>query len=191
MVVVVVLAAAVGLFAFSSAAQRLQDDEPPPEETVAAGPQTAVLDWRETYGPRGEQIVFEVERLEVLRDGWRAHLTLTNETSIAWEVGDPRATLDRSFGLMLFSTGKQDELDERNGRRILPTVRPAVRYEPPLPEILEPRSSWQGVISAPGSLAAGTWARVVFGALLAIGPPPEGLEARVVWITDHSARLHR
>jgi hypothetical protein len=191
MFVVGVLAAAVGLFAFSSAAQRLRDDEPPPEATVAAGPQTAVLDWRETYGPRGEQLVFEVERLEILRDGWRARLTLTNETSVAWEVGDPHATLDRSFGLMLFSTGKVAELEERNGQRVLPTVRPAVRYEPSLPEILEPRASWEGVISAPGSLAAGTWARVVFGALLAIGPPPEGLEERVVWITDHSAPLRR
>jgi hypothetical protein len=187
----VILAAGVGLFAFSSAAQRLRDDEPAAEESVAAGPQTLELDWRETFGTGGERVVFEVKRLEVLRDGWRARLALKNESSIAWEVGDPRATLDRSFGLMLFASGKASELAERNSSGTLPKLRAAASYEPSLPEILEPRTSWKGVISAPGSLVAGSWVRVVFGTLIAIGPPPEGLEERIVWITDHTTRLRR
>jgi hypothetical protein len=189
--VLVVLAAGVGLFAFSSAAQRLRDDDPVAKESAAAGPQSIALDWRETFGTGDEQVVFEVERLEVLRDGWRAHLAVRNESSIAWEVGDPRATLDRSFGVMLFASGKASELSERNSRNTLPAVRPASSYEPSLPEILEPRASWEGVISAPGSLVAGSWVRIVFGTLIAIGPTPEGLEERIVWITDHTTRLRR
>jgi hypothetical protein len=33
--------------------------------TVAAGPQTATLHWRETYGDPGEQLIFTVESLDV------------------------------------------------------------------------------------------------------------------------------
>jgi hypothetical protein len=92
---------------------------------------------------------------------------------------------------MLFSTGAADELSQRLRQRTLPTMRPAVRYTPSLPEVLEPGRSWEGTISAPGSLVAGSWVRVVFGTLLAIGPPPEGLDETVVWITDHALPLRR
>ena len=84
-------------------------------------------------------------------------------------MGDPGATLDRAFGLMLFRTGETRELERRNRNGTLPATRPAVRYEPSLPKILEPGASWKGTISAPGSLVARSWVRVVFGTLVAVG----------------------
>lgn len=188
-IVFVVLGAALAGLAFSSAAGRFQDDATPAEPSIAARPQEAELDWHETYGRPGEQLVFEVERLQVLANGWRAWLVLTNDTSIAYEVGDPRATLDRAFGLMLFRTGDSAELERRNKNGTLPTTRRANRYEPSLPAVLEPRASWRGTISAPGPLVAGSWTRVVFGTLLAVGEPDDDLDERVVRITDHAYRL--
>jgi len=187
--VLVALGAALAGFAFSSAAKRLQDDDAAAETSAAASPQTARLDWRETYGSSAEHLVFSVDSLTVLRDGWRARLRLENSSTVSFEVDDPDATLDRSFGLMLFTTGELAELEELNTSGKLPAVRPAARYEPELPAILEPGASWEGTISAPGALVADSWIRVVFGTLVAIGPPPEGLGERVVWITDGAYRL--
>jgi hypothetical protein len=190
-IVLVALGAALAGFAFSSTADRLRDsdDEQSSETSAPAPPQRAELDWRETYGPAGEQLVFHVEWLEVTETGWAARLGLENRTSIAYSVGDPRATLDRAFGLMLFSSGELADLERRNAERTLPAVRAARSYEPELPAILEPGSSWEGTISAPGALAAASWVRVVFGTLTAVGKAPEGLDERVVWITDAAHQL--
>ena len=190
-IVLVALAAAVAGFAFSSAAGRLRGSDAAADVSVAAGPQSAELGWRETYGPRGQQLVFTVEWLEVVKGGWRARIALENDTSVAYELNDPRLTLDRSFGLMLFSSGDQEELDRLNASGELPEPRPATRFAPALPAVLEPRGSWEGTISASGALVAGSWARVVFGTLVAAGNPPEELPDRIVWITDHSYRLRR
>ena len=189
--VLVVLGAALAGFVFSSSAIRLDGDAAPAEPSVAAGPQTAMLWWRESYGPPGQKLVFEVERLRVMRDGWKAWIRLTNRTSVAYEVGDPRATIDRSFGLMLFESGHQSELESRNADGTLPALRPATRYKPELPRILESQGSWHGVISAPGSLVAGSWVRVVFGTLIAIVSTGDVLDDHVIWITDHAYRLRR
>ena len=190
-VVLVALGAALAGLAISSTANRIRDDDAPAPASKPAGPQLAELGWRETYGPRGQQIVFTVDSLEVTEEGWRARLGLENSSSVAYEVGDPRSTLDRSFGLMLFSTGNVEDLERRNASGTLPAVRSAETYQPRLPQILEPGASWQGTISATGALAAGSWVRVVFGALVAVAKPPEGLPERVVWITDHAHKLER
>ena len=187
--VLVALGAALAGFAFSSAAKRLQDDDASAETSAAASPQAARLDWRETYGSSAEQLVFSVDSLAIVRDGWRARLRLENSSSVSFEVDDPKATLDRSFGLMLFSTGELAELEKLNSNGKLPAVRPATSYDPELPAILEPGASWEGTISAPGALVADSWVRVVFGTLVAIGPPPEGLGEQIVWITDGTYRL--
>ncbi|GEM_PF-1272073 len=187
--VLVALGAAAAGFTFSTAAKRLQDEEPAAEASVAASPQTVSLDWRETHGVSGEQLVFSVESLQVMSDGWRVSLALENRSSVAYELGDPRATLNRSFGLRLFSTGSLDEVEERAANGTLPAVRSAVRYAPSLPAILEPDASWKGTISAPGALSAGSWVRVVFGTLVSVGNPPEELGENVVWITDSAHRL--
>ncbi|GIU94419.1 MAG: hypothetical protein KatS3mg012_0876 [Gaiellaceae bacterium] len=191
MFVLIALGAALAGFAFSSTADRLRDrgSEQAPVVGAPAPPQRGELDWRESYGPSGQQLVFRVEWLEVTRDGWAARIGLENRTSVAYSVGDPRATLDRAFGLMLFSSGELAELERRNAEGNLPRVRAAQDYEPELPAVLEPGAAWEGTISAPGALAAGAWARVVFGALTAVGKVPEGLEEQVVWITDSAYRL--
>lgn len=192
-IVLVALGAALAGFAFSSTADRLRDGDEtqPPTTSVPAGPQRADLDWRETYGPSRERLVFRVEWLEVTETGWTARLGLENRTSIAYSVGDPQATLDRAFGLMLFSSGELADLERRNAERTLPAVRAARSYEPELPAILEPGASWEGTIAAPGALVAESWVRVVFGALTAVGKTPEGLEEQVVWITDSAHQLER
>ena len=187
--VLVALGAALAGFTFSTAAKRLQDDEPAAEASVAARPQSASLDWRETHGTPGEHLVFSVDSLQVTRHGWRRSVALENRSSVAYELGDPRATLNRSFGVMLFSTGKIEELNELNASNTLPAVRPAVRFEPALPRSSSPTRRWKGTISAPGSLAAGNWVRVVFGTLVSVGNPPEELGESVVWITDRAYRL--
>jgi hypothetical protein len=189
MVVLVAVGAALAGFAITSAANRIGGDETAAPASRAAGPQRVELDWRETYGPRGQQLTFVVERFEVVPGGWRARLAVENDTSVAYEIGDPRATLDRAFGLMLFSSGRLDELERRNASGTLPAIRSATTYQPRLPQILEPGARWQGTIGASGALAAGSWVRVVFGALIAVAKPPEGLAERVVWITDHAYRL--
>ena len=124
-VVLVAIGAALAGFAFSSTAQRLRSDDPAAETSRAASPQAAELGWRETYGPPGEQLVFSVDSLAVVENGWRVRLGVENGTSIPYELGDPKATLDRSFGLMLFSTGDLEELQARNTEGTLPAVRPA------------------------------------------------------------------
>jgi hypothetical protein len=190
-VVLVAVAAAVAGFAITATANRIGDEEAAPLESRPAAPQRADLAWRESFGPGGERLVFVVEWLEVVPGGWRARLALENNTSVAYEVGDPRATLDRAFGLMLFSSGDIEDLEQRNASNTLPAIRSATRYRPALPAILEPGAAWEGTIEASGALAAGSWVRVVFGALVAVAKPPEGLPERVVWITDHAHQLKR
>ncbi len=188
-IALVVLGAALAGFVFSSSAFQLDGEETTAKPSAAAGPQTEDLGWRETFGPAGQQLVFEVDRFQVLAHGWKAWIKVTNNTSVAYDVGDPRATIDRSFGLMLFETGAISELQDRNDDQTLPAIRAAKTYEPKLPTLLEPNGSWSGVISAPGSLVAGSWVRVVFGTLLAVGSTGDVLQERVIWITDRAYHL--
>ena len=190
-IILVALGAALAGFAFSSAAQRLRDEESPADTSIAAPPQSADLGWRETLGPEGEQLVFSVESLEVVPRGWRVKLSLENDSSVAYEIGDPRATLDRAFGLRLFSSGDTEEFQEQSASGALPAVRPATRYEPALPAVLEPGDSWEGTISASGALVADSWVRVVFGTLVAVGRAPDELPETLVWTTDRAHRLRR
>jgi hypothetical protein len=187
--VLVALGAALAGFALSTNARRAQDEPSARPELAAAGPQQVELDWRERLGPEGEQLVFSVDSLEVLPEGWRARIGLENETSVSYEVGGPSSMTDSSFGLMLFETGATAELEQENEDGTLPAARRALRFEPSLPRLLEPGASWAGTISAPGALVADSWARVVFGPLVSVGKPPEDLEGRVVWITDHAHQL--
>jgi hypothetical protein len=187
-IVLIALGATFAGFVLASNAQRLRGEEPAAETSVAAGPQLAQLDWRETYGSEGEQIVFTVDELEVTATGWRAQVGVDNASSVGWELA-PNATPDGTFGLQLFETDDPEELEDRNREGTLPAVRAATRYEPELPQILEPGASWHGTISARGSLVAGAWARVVFGTLVAVGKPPEDMSTEVIWITDNAYEL--
>ena len=187
-IVLIALGATFAGFVLASNAQRLQGDDPEVQPSVAAGPQSATLDWREKYGVPGEEVVFTVDSLEVTQTGWNVRVGIENRTSVGWELA-PGATPEGSFGLQLFETGGEQELEERNQGGTLPAVRAAASYEPKLPSILEPKASWEGTISAPGALVADSWARVVFGTMIAVGKPPEGLEEVFVWITDNAYRL--
>ena len=186
-IVLLALAATFAGFVFASNA-KLRGGNSGVTSTVAAGPQTATLDWREPYGKAGERIVFTVDSLEVTPSGWNAAVGIDNRTKVGWELA-PGATPEGSFGLQLFETGDEKELDQRNRQGTLPAVRAATGYVPELPRILEPGKSWSGTISARGPLVAGSWARVAFGTLVAVGKPPEGFQDVVVWITDHAYLL--
>jgi hypothetical protein len=186
-IVLLALGATFAGFVFASN-ERLRGSESGIAPTVAAGPQTATLDWRESYGTPGERLVFTVESLEVTESGWSARIGIENRTKVAWALA-PGATPDGSFGLQLFETGSKEELDRRNNAGTLPAARAATRYAPELPRTLEPNASWDGAISAAGPLVAGSWARVVFGTLIAVGKPPKGFGDRFVWITDEAHQL--
>ncbi len=180
--VLVALGAAIAGFAFSSNARRTAGEPGVISRSVAAGPQKATLGWEEMYGERGEQLIFSVESFEVMQAGWRAEVSVENESSTSYELA---STVQRPFGVMVFASANFDVLEQQNEDGTLPPVRPAVRYEPQLPTILEPGNSWSGTISAPGSLVANGWVRVVFGGLISVVRPNEV----VVWISDHTYRL--
>jgi hypothetical protein len=180
--VLVAIGAAIVGFAFSANARRGDGDAEPSTRTVAARPQKAALGWREVAGERGEELVYTVESLEVLVDGWKAQLSVANLSSTSYR---PISTFEQPFGLMVFSSGDYDELMEQNESGTLPTVRPATTYSPLLPEVLEPGDEWAGTISAPGALVANGWVRVVFGALVSVVQPTEA----IAWISDHTYRL--
>jgi hypothetical protein len=189
-IVLIALGATFAGFVLASNARRLSADDPAAAASVAAGPQTAELDWRETYGEGDEQLVFTVGRLEVTETGWAATIGIENESSVGWELV-PNATPDGTFGLQLFDTPDPEEFADRNREGTLPAVRAATRFEPELTPILEPGASWEGRMSARGPLVAGASARVVFGTLITVGKPPKELAEKVVWITDHSYALRQ
>jgi hypothetical protein len=187
-IVLVALGATFAGFAIASNAERFRGNKAPAEPSVAAGPQKKLLDWREVHGPPGEQLVFTVDSIEVTERGWKARIGVENRTSTAWALS-PGAVPDGTFGLALFETGDVQELEDRNTSRTLPAVRAAETYDPELARTLEPGASWEGEISARGALVAGSWVRVVFGTLVAVGKPPEGYGESFVWITDSAYPL--
>ena len=155
----------------------------------AAPPQNAELNWLESYGQGDARIVFGVDRFQVLENGWRAEISLSNRTQVRYSVGDPRSSLSRQWGLMLFQSGDLRQLEQLNRAGELPPVRSAETFKPALPLVLEPDETWKGVIEARGALAAGSWLRIVFGALVPIGKAPRGFPEQLVWITDHAYQL--
>jgi hypothetical protein len=182
MLVLVALGAAIAGFAFSTNARRDDGDAAPNARTVAAGPQKAILGWREVAGEGDEQFVFSVKSLQVLSDGWKVELSVENRSTTSFKFA---STLEQPFGLMVFSSGDYDQLTEQNESGTLPTVRPATDYSPQLPAVLEPGDAWTGTISARGALVANGWVRVVFGALVSVVEPRDVLP----WISDHTYRL--
>ena len=187
----IALGATFAGFSIASNVDLLKDEESPSSPSVAAGPQKAQLDWREVHGEPGQQLVFTVDSLEVTEKGWSAVVGIENETSAAWGIS-PGALPDGTFGIALYETGDDEELDERNSAGTLPPVRAATTYDPELASILEPGGSWKGTISAKGALVAGSFARVVFGTLIAVGEkPPPGYGQNFVWITDSAYELER
>jgi hypothetical protein len=154
-----------------------------------APPQRHALDWVEPTSKKRPRLVFEVRSFSVLEHGWRARVAIRNETDVSWSLGRPDGGSAIPFGVMLFPTGKLEELERRNSAGTLPGVRQARAVTPVSPRILEPGASWQGSVSAPGALAASRWLRVTFGPLQATESPPRGLPRVLLWITDNAVRL--
>ena len=175
----------------------------------AASPQQASLGWLESIGDRTGRIVFGVRSFEVTRTGWQARISLTNDTEVPFAYGRNAVPGSFPFGVMLFSTGRHSELERRNSNRSLPDIRAAETLTPALPTELGAHKSWNGTISARGPLAAGTWARIVFGTLFPANVVagdrqtgksspqlPEALrkahaDGGLTWITDHAYELKR
>ncbi|HWL33856.1 MAG TPA: hypothetical protein VNP89_09655 [Gaiellaceae bacterium] len=152
-----------------------------------AEPQRAELGWRESYpAAAGERLVFEVGMFAVTADGWSATVAVINRTPFRFEV-DP-GPADYGFGLMLFPTNDLKALEEANREGLLPAIREATTIEPRPPRFLQPRQTWRAMLSAPGSLAEGSWVRIVFGTFLGADDAPDAFK-RVVWFTDRSHRL--
>lgn len=156
---------------------------------VKAPPQRAVLGWSEQYPATSPALVFGVSSFAVTETGWRAEISFTNRSRVTWEVGDPRRSVERAFGVLLFPDDDLAALERRNREGTLPAIRKATAYDPPLPAVIEPGASWHGTISAPGALAAGLWVRLSFGTFTSVGTPPPGTQPRVVWFSDHAYRL--
>ncbi len=154
--------------------------------TGPAPPQSTSLDWVERFPTDGPALVFSAHVFEVTAAGWRAEIELENDTSIPWEIQQTPVT---DFGVMLFPTADVAEVERRSRNDDLPGLREARTLEPAPPETLRPGKSWRGTISAPGSLAAGLYLRIVFGRLVAVGDPPDGMPRQFSWITDHSYEL--
>ncbi len=157
--------------------------------SVKAPPQQAALGWQEPYPAEKPALVFGVRSFAVTETGWRAAVSVENRSDVGWEVGAPRLTVERAFGVLLFPNDDLDELETRNRQGTLPSLRRATAYVPPLPQVLEPGATWSGTISAPGPLAGGLWLRVSFGTFTSVGDPPEGAQPQLVWFTDHAYRL--
>jgi hypothetical protein len=153
----------------------------------AAEPQQAELGWRESYPATGEGLVFVVDELRVRAEGWSVDVAVTNSTRISFETA--AAGINSAFGLMLFGTGDLAELEDAARAGGLPPVRRADTIEPQPPQVLAPNETWRATLSAPGSLADGSFVRVSFGPFRAEGDPPAGMEPVVVWITDRAHRL--
>lgn len=158
-------------------------------EAHPAPPQVATLGWHESYGKPGARLVFEVASFRVGKTGWSARVAVRNDSRVSYSLGGSRASVERTFGVMLFRTGDLRDLEQRNRANELPEVRSATRFKPALPSLLGPGMRWSGTMSAPGALADGLWLRVVFGPFVAVGAPPSGLRDPVVWITDHAHQL--
>jgi hypothetical protein len=151
-----------------------------------APPQQASLDWVERFPGKGPALVFTARHFEVTASGWRAEIGLENDTSTKWRLVESPST---GFGVMLFPTNDVAEVESRSRDGDLPGLREARTFEPALPASLPPGASWHGSISAPGPLAVGLYVRIVFGQLVAVGDPPDGMPRQFSWITDNSYGL--
>ncbi len=187
-IVLVALGATFAGFVLASNARELTGDSDEVAPSVPAGPQSASLDWREPYGTGGQQLVFTVDTLKVDERGWRARVGVENRTTTAFELA-PGATPDGTFGLRLFESGDAEELEIRNRNGTLPGVRRGHPLRPGASADTRAGQVLGGRDLRAGALVAGGWVRAVFGTLIAVGKPPEGLDEVFVWITDHAYRL--
>ena len=194
--VLVALGAALAGFAFSPPRTSPGRRGRAPRRASPRARRAPTLGWRETLRtPRRATRVLRRRRSRSCPAVGGLESGLENDTSVSYELGDPRDDPRPILRADALLDGRPDELNERNEDGTLPAVRPADALRArACRAILEPGESWDGTISAPGALVAGSWVRVVFGTLVAVGKPPEELDENVVWITDRAlpaARVDR
>ena len=159
----------------------------PVEIARPAEPQRAELDWRESYPSSGQGLLFTVDSLQITRKGWSADIAVTNATTIPFTLGGGSGPL--VFGLMLFANDNLDQFKAAADNGRLPVPRLGTQFDPAPPDVLAPNQTWRTTMSAPGSLADGSYVRVSFGPFQAKGDPPKDMHSIVVWITDRSYQL--
>ena len=190
LIVLIALGATFAGFVLASNAQRLSGDESEVQTaSVAAGPQTAELGWRETYGrPRragsSSRSTGSTSRRPA---GARASASRTTPRS-AGSSRRARRPRDRSACSCSRPATSRSSRSETGTTRCRRSARRRAT-RPRCQRSSSPATSWEGEISAPGALVAGSWARVVFGTLVAVGKPPDELEEMVIWITDNAYEL--
>ena len=159
-----------------------EGDSRPVEPAVAAAPGSWRVGWNETYGEGDAVLRFRVESFRVTQDGWAAEVAVSNETQLTWEI-------EPEFGLMLFANADLEQLERDSQAGRLPPPRRARRLVPEPPQRLGPGERWEATISAPGSLVAGSWVRIVFGVFTTEDDPPGEMQQVVSWISDGAQRL--
>ena len=157
--------------------------ESPEGPTLAppATPRTIELDWVER--DKNPHFTFRVERLVVGEHGWRATVSVTNRSKIAYRLDQ------RSVGLVLLETQTGAELRRLtdNLSHPPPALKPT-RTSPVPPPALGPGASWSATVSGPEELREGSVVRVLFGPFSSIERFRSEAQD-VLWVTDHAVRL--
>lgn len=171
---------AVALAGCGSSAAEL----PPP-----ATPRTIELGWVERSGPRGRGFVFRVERIVVTRTGWRADISVTNDSPGDYRIQRPHRPGESLFGLVVLeSAGKRELRELTAGYRSLPPFLEPDWITPPTPRTLRARTTWRGSMGAATVLRRGSVVRVLFGRF-ARYTRSEGLPRYLSWVTDRAVRV--
>lgn len=146
-----------------------------------ATPRTIVLGWVERHN--NADFTFRVERLVVAEDGWRAAVSVTNGSKVAYRLDQ------RTVGLVLLETQTRAELRRLtdNLSHPPPALKPT-RASPAPPPALGPGASWSATVSGPEELRDGSVVRVLFGPFSSIERFRSEAQD-VLWVTDHAVRL--
>jgi hypothetical protein len=146
-----------------------------------ATPRTIELGWVERH--KNARFTFRVERLVVAEHGWRATVSVTNRSQIAYRLDQ------RSVGLVLLETQTPAELRglTDNMSHPPPALKPT-RASPAPPPALGPGASWSATVSGPEELRDGSVVRVLFGPFSSI-ERFRGEAQDVLWVTDQAVRL--
>jgi hypothetical protein len=152
-----------------------------PTLSPPATPRTIELGWVER--DKNARFTFRVERLVVTEHGWRATVSVTNRSKIAYRLEQ------RSVGLVLLETQSPAELRRLTGNlsHPPPALKP-MRASPAPPPALGPGASWSGTVAGPEQLRAGSVVRVLFGPFSSIERFRSEAQD-VMWVTDHALRL--
>jgi len=146
-----------------------------------ATPRTIELGWVER--DKNARFTFRVAQLVVAEHGWRATVSVTNRSKIAYRLEQ------RSVGLVLLETQTPAELRRLTGNlsHPPPALKP-MRASPAPPPALGPGASWSGTVAGPEQLREGSVVRVLFGPFSSIERFRSEAED-VLWVTDHAVRL--